>query len=79
MLPCCFSDHLAYANGLCEYENALIPGWFENLRQSLVCTGGVSLVHTVSCVHRGRISCVHRGSVSCVHRGSVSCVLTIRV
>ena len=28
MLPCCFSDHLAYANGLCEYENAPIPGWF---------------------------------------------------
>ena len=31
MLPCCFSDNLAYANGLCEYENAPIPGWFTNL------------------------------------------------
>ena len=59
MLPCCFSDHLAYATGLCEYENAPIPGWFTNLRQCLLCTQG-----SVSCVHRGSVSRVHRGSVS---------------
>ena len=31
MLPCCFSDHLAYANGLGDYEISPIPGWFTNL------------------------------------------------
>ena len=76
MLPCCFSDHVAYANGLCEYENAPIPGWFENLRQSLVCTGGVSLVHTegVSLVYTGGGSPVCTGGVSLVCTGGVSLV-----
>ena len=76
MLPCCFSDHLAYANGLCEYEIAPIPGWFTNLRQSLVCTGGVSVVHTegVSLVYTGGGSLVCTGGVSLVCTGRVSLV-----